>query len=574
MMLVRLRRLTGREREVLALRIQGTSIREIARRLVVEERTVKFHLGNVYAKLRVDAPSQGARQLALARYRAALEHLQDLQRSQHLPAQQRRAPLPVARTRGGRVRMAQAPAPPPLPAEAGHATTITPPPPQTPQRGPGLPVPWARVLTAAAGRPRGQEVEDYLARGGYGALRVALARMTPQDVIDVVSAAKLVGRGGAGYPTGLKWAGAARGPAPRYLVVNADESEPGTFGNRYAIDADPHMLLEGMLLCCYAAGISRAYIYIRGENRHGAAVLERAIAQAYERGFLGPKAMGRDGFGADVFVVRGAGAYICGEETALMESLEGRRGQPRIRPPFPTEVGGGLFGRPTVVNNVETLMCVPHIIARGPEWFASVGTPACPGPKLYSISGHVNRPGVYELPMGVTLRDLIYTYAGGMLRNQRLKAVSPGALACQFLTEDDLDVHLDTATLGAPPYRNAIGPVGFGGGGIVVYGDEVDMVALTARIAGFFARESCGKCVPCREGTHWMRDALGRIASGRGTDRDIATVEDVAWNVGGRKTLCMLGDFAAAPVLSALQKFRPDFAARTRGAAWAADAAG
>ncbi|MBI3971178.1 MAG: NADH-quinone oxidoreductase subunit NuoF [Chloroflexi bacterium] len=434
--------------------------------------------------------------------------------------------------------------------------------PAQPQRGPGLPVPWEPVLSAAVGRPNSRDIDDYISRGGYDALKKALETMTPQDVTKVVADSKLVGRGGAGFPTGVKWGGTARNPAPRYLVVNADESEPGTFGNRYAIDADPHMLLDGMIICCYAVDIQQGHIYIRGENLHGFEVLEAAITQAYQKGILGPSVMGKEGFGVDIYVTRGAGAYICGEETALMESLEGRRAQPRIRPPFPIEVGGGLFGRPTVVNNVETLMNVPHIVERGAEWFAGIGNPACPGPKLYTISGSVNKPGMYELPMGVSLRDLIYKYAGGMQRDQKVKAVSPGALACQILPGDNLDIPMDTATLTRPPYFiPPFGPVGFGAGGIVVYGEEVDMVQIITNIAGFFARESCGKCVPCREGTHWMLDMLRRIASGAGRPKDLEVLRDVATNIAGRKTLCALGDFAVNPVGSGLRLFWDEFEA-------------
>jgi NADH-quinone oxidoreductase subunit F len=391
------------------------------------------------------------------------------------------------------------------------------------------------VLSAAVGRPNSQEIEDYLSRGGYSALRKVVGEMTPEEVVKVVTDSKLVGRGGAGFPTGVKWGMTARTPRPHHLVVNADESEPGTFGNRYAMDADPHGLIEGMIICCYAVDIQKAHIYIRGENRYGAEVLERAIKQAYEQGFLGPNAAGKSGLSIDIYLTRGAGAYICGEETALMESLEGRRAQPRIRPPFPTEVGGGLFGRPTVVNNVETLMNIPFIINRGAAWFAGVGNPASPGPKLYTISGAVNNPGMFELPMGVSLGDLIYKYAGGMQRDQKVKAVSPGALACQFLPGDNLDIPMDTATLTRPPYFiPPFGPVGFGAGGIVVYGEETDMVRMIASIAGFFARESCGKCVPCREGTHWMYDLLRRIVRGGARPSDVDVLESVATNIAGR----------------------------------------
>jgi NADH-quinone oxidoreductase subunit F len=426
---------------------------------------------------------------------------------------------------------------------------------------PGLPIPWEPVLTAAMGSPTSQQFDDYVRRGGYTALRKVLETMTPQDVTKEVTDSKLVGRGGAGFPTGVKWGGTARNPAPRYLVVNFDESEPGTFGNRYAFEADPHALLEGMIICCYAVGIEKSHVYIRGENRQGAELLERCIEDAYANGILGKNVLGKEGFDVDMYVTRGAGAYICGEETALMESLEGRRAQPRVRPPFPIEVGGGLFGRPTVVNNVETLMCIPHIIVRGAAWFASIGNPNAPGPKVYTISGHVNKPGVYELPMGVSLRDLIYKYAGGMQRNQKVKAVSPGALACQILPGDNLDIPMDTATLTRPPYFNEFGPVGFGAGGIVVYGEEISITDILVSISGFFARESCGRCVPCREGTHWMHDVIRRIDAGRGRPRDLVVLGDVAANIGGRKTLCALGDFAVNPVASALKHFRAEFEA-------------
>lgn len=434
------------------------------------------------------------------------------------------------------------------------------------QHGAGKPLPWEPVLMTAVGREGGRFLPDYLLRGGYQGLKKAVQDMDPDSVIKEVTDSKLLGRGGAGFPTGVKWGGTKRNPGPRHLVVNADESEPGTYGNRYAIDADPHGLIEGMLVCCVAVGIQQAYIYIRGENLYGAEVLEHAIKEAYAAGYIGKNILGKVGVNVDISVTRGAGAYVCGEETALMESLEGRRAQPRIRPPFPIEVGGGLFGRPTVVNNVETLMCVPHILVRGAAWFASIGAPACPGPKLYTISGHVNRPGVYELPMGTTLYDLIYKYAGGMKRNQKVKAVSPGALACQLLPGTDLNVQMDTATLTRPPHWHPpFGPVGFGAGGIIVYGEETDIVQVVARAAGFFARESCGKCVPCREGTHWMQDVLGRIAHGHGRPRDLGILEDVTRNIGGRKTLCALGDFSVNSVASALRLFRPEFEAYCNG---------
>jgi NADH-quinone oxidoreductase subunit F len=442
-------------------------------------------------------------------------------------------------------------------------------PPPPPLRGdpvpgggkPGLPIPFEPVLTAATGDPNSLKIDNYINRGGYTALRKVAESMTPEDVIKDVGDSKLVGRGGAGFPTGVKWGGTRRNPGPRYLVVNADESEPGTFGNRYAIEGDPHMLVEGMLICCFAVDIQKAHIYIRGENRRGAEILERCIAEAYEKGILGKNIFGKEGFNVDMYVTRGAGAYICGEETALMESLEGRRAQPRIRPPFPIEVGGGLFGRPTVVNNVETLMCIPHIINRGPGWFSSIGNPNSPGPKVYTISGDVNKPGVYELPMGVTLGDLIFKYAGGMTRGQTVKAVSPGALACQLLTAEHMEVTMDTATLTRPPFFTDFGPVGFGAGGVIVYGDQCEILDLLVNSSGFFARESCGKCVPCREGTTWMNMMLRRMSLGGARPRDLDQLLEVARNIGGRKTLCALGDFAVSAIGSAFRQFRPDLEA-------------
>jgi len=543
---LRLAGLTSREREVLLLRAEGRSVAEIAALLVVEERTVKFHLANVHGKLGISGRSQAARQVRLLPFARMLAE----ETGSGSPGNAGTMARPLATRR--RVR-------PPRKEPLSMAQSI-----QAAQgAGPGLPIPFSPVLTAALGRLGAHEFGDYEGRGGYTALRRVIESMTRQDVIKDITDSKLVGRGGAGFPTGLKWSMAARNRAPRYLVVNADESEPGTFGNRYGIEGDPHMLIEGMIICAFAVGIQTAHIYIRGENRRGAEILERCIADCYREGILGPRVLGNEDFSLDMYVTRGAGAYICGEETALMESLEGRRAQPRIRPPFPTDVGGGLFGRPTVVNNVETLMCIPHIINRGPGWFASIGNPASPGPKVYTISGHVNKPGVYELPMGVTLRDLIYKYAGGMQRNQRVKAVSPGALACQLLTEEHLDVTMDTATLNAPPYRDPFfGPVGFGAGGIIVYGEECDMVDLLVQASGFFARESCGKCVPCREGTTWMHMLLRRVASGAGTSRDLETLADVPKNIGGRKTLCALGDFSCNPVWSGLKYFRREFERR------------
>ena len=436
--------------------------------------------------------------------------------------------------------------------------TQTPPPaPPAPPEPP--PAPFEPVLTAAMGQADSWTMAHYLNRGGYQGARKAVRTMTPEEIIKVVTDSKLRGRGGAGFPAGIKWGGTRSNPAPRYLVVNADESEPGSFANRVAMDTDPHMLLEGMIICSFAVEINTAYIYIRGENLHGFEVLVRAVREAYEQGFLGKGIFG-SGYDLDIHVHRGAGAYVCGEETALMESLEGKRGQPRTRPPHPFQVGGGVFGRPSVVNNVETLMCAPHIITRGAEWFAAIGSPNCPGPKVYCVSGNVNRPGVYEAPMGLPLRELIFgaDFGQGVPDGRTVKAVSPGALASPMISGEMLDVKLDTDAVRAPPYRTQLGA-----GGIMVYDDRWCMVELLTRTEQFFAHESCGKCVPCREGTHWVADILGRIAAGGGQEKDLQLLLDLAGSMGGlpfhQRTLCALSDFAAGPVLSAIPLFREDF---------------
>ncbi len=312
------------------------------------------------------------------------------------------------------------------------------------------PTPFQPVLTAAAGQPGSWNLDHYVGRSGYEAARKAVTSMSPDEILKEVTDSKLRGRGGAGFPAGIKWSGTRANPAPRYLVVNADESEPGSYANRLSMDIDPHMLLEGMIICSFAVDIHAAYIYIRGENLHGYEVLERAIQQAKAKGFLGKGIFGT-AFDLEIYVHRGAGAYICGEETALMESLEGKRAQPRSRPPHPFQVGGGLFGRPTVVNNVETIMCVPHIIQRGAAWFAAIGSPNCPGPKVYCLSGNVNRPGIYEAPMGLLLRDLIYgeQYGQGIPEGREILAISPGALAVALLTNEELDTKLDTDAIRA-----------------------------------------------------------------------------------------------------------------------------
>ncbi len=402
---------------------------------------------------------------------------------------------------------------------------------------------------------RHEEVPDlrrldvYEADGGYQAARKAIGPIEPAQLIEQVKASGLRGRGGAGFPTGVKWGFLPKdNPKPRYLCVNADESEPGTFKDRQIIEHNPHLLLEGTLLSAYAIRSHTAYIYIRGEFAFGATVLEAAIAEAYAKGHLGRNIYG-SGYDLDVYVHRGAGAYICGEETGLIESLEGKRAYPRIKPPFPAT--HGLFGCPTIVNNVETLACVPAIVGRGPEWFKSIGPEKSPGPKLYCVSGHVQRPGVFELPMGTSLREIIYTHAGGLPEGKRLKAVIPGGSSVPVLTADEIDVAMDFESVAKAGSL-------LGSCGIIVMDEDTCMVRALRIIARFYHHESCGQCTPCREGTGWLEDLLVRLEDGGTRPHDIDLLRRVADNMIGN-TVCVLADAAAMPVQSFLTKFRPEF---------------
>ena len=393
------------------------------------------------------------------------------------------------------------------------------------------------------------DIDVYMADGGYSALKKALSEYTPKDVIDIVQKSGLRGRGGAGFPAGKKWEFAAADKnTPRYLLCNADEGEPGTFKDRPIIEKDPHQLLEGIIISGYAIGAAACYIYIRGEYDYGAKVLEKAIAQAYDKGFLGKKILGKK-FDYDIYVHKGAGAYVCGEETALIESLEGKRGQSRIKPPFPVNVG--VWGKPTVINNVETLANVSHIIKNGPEWFAKMGPEKSPGPKIYSVSGHVNKPGNYELVMGTPLKDLIYKYAGGIKDGKNLKAVIPGGASTHVLKPEHIDVKMDYESVGA------VGSM-LGSGAVVVMDESVCMVGVARRLLKFFAHESCGKCSPCREGTHWLVQILDRITANEGSIEDIDLMLDICDNIKG-KTFCPLGDGAINPVLSTIKHFREEY---------------
>ena len=412
------------------------------------------------------------------------------------------------------------------------------------------------VLTRHVGDQDAYTLDAYVAKQrGYEGLRKALTQK-PGEIIDLVKASGLRGRGGAGFPTGLKWQFVLKDtPKPKYICCNADESEPGTFKDHVLMERNPHLLIEGCAIACYAIGAKVAYIYLRGEFYHVQQVLEAEIEKAYKAGFLGKNIFG-SGFDCDVFVHRGAGAYEAGEETALIESLEGKRAQPRIKPPFPAVAG--LYQCPTAVNNVETLCNVPLIMMNGPEWFTALGPEKNGGPKLYCISGHVKRPGVYEASMHTTLRELIYgeQFAGGMIDEHPFKAIIPGGSSVPLLLDKDLDT---------PASFDDVQKAGslLGSAGLIVLNDTVCMVWLAKNLLYFYRHESCGKCTPCREGGDWLFKLLTRIEQGEGQAKDIDLLFGVASNIAG-KTLCAFGDAAATPVLTTLKLFRHEFEAHVR----------
>jgi NADH-quinone oxidoreductase subunit F len=411
------------------------------------------------------------------------------------------------------------------------------------------------ILTRNIHKPGSDTLEVYLAGGGYAGLRRALREFTPEAFVEEVRNSGLRGRGGAGFPTGVKWGFLPKDiEKPRYLCVNADESEPGTFKDRLLIEKDPHLVLEGTILSAWAIRSRTAFIYIRGEFHAGARILERAVAEAKAKGFLGTNILG-SGFDLEVIVYRGAGAYICGEETALLESLEGKRGLPRLKPPFPAVVG--LYGCPTIINNVETLANVTLIAERGAAWYASIGRPKNTGPKLFCLSGHVKRPGVYEAPLGVPLKELIEVHAGGMLRPDRpLKAVVPGGSSMKILPAAKADVLMDFDSLAAAGTM-------LGSAGGFVMDTSVCMVDALLNIARFYAHESCGQCTPCREGTGWFVKILRRLEGGEGRPGDVDLLAGVARNVEGN-TICPFGEAIAWPVQSYVETFRDEFDAHVR----------
>ena len=405
------------------------------------------------------------------------------------------------------------------------------------------------VLSTRFKDPEGTWLEAYVADDGYLAARKALTSMTPAAVIEEVTQAKLRGLGGAGFPAGRKWSFIPKETTkPKYLVVNADEGEPGTFKDRYIMERDPHALLEGMIIAAYAIGSHKAYVYIRGEYFRSAKRLQRAIDEAYSQSWLGKNIQGT-GFDLDVVIHRGAGAYICGEETALLTSLEGGKGFPRLKPPFPAI--SGLFASPTIVNNVETLACVPFILRHGAERFAEIGTEGQGGTRLFCVCGHVVRPGVYEASVGVTLRELIEQAAGGVRDGNKLKAVIPGGISAKILTADEIDVAMDFDSL------MAAGTMA-GSGGVIVMDETTCMVRALESAARFFADESCGQCSPCREGTGWVHRILRRIVGGKGGVQDLDDLLAIAGDMEGN-TICVFADAAAWPVQSYIKKFRHEF---------------
>jgi NADH-quinone oxidoreductase subunit F len=385
---------------------------------------------------------------------------------------------------------------------------------------------------------------EYERTGGYQALRKALGNIAPVDLTAIVRKSGLRGRGGAGFPTGVKWGFLPKDyQGPRFLCCNADESEPGTFKDRQLMERDPHQVLEGIVLACYAIGAESAYIYIRGEMVLGSTILERAIGEARTAGYIGKNILGT-GVNVDVWVHRGAGAYICGEETALIESLEGKRGLPRVKPPFPA-------------THVETWANLPHILNRGAEWFAAIGSPPkSTGTRVFCVSGHVKRPGNYELPMGVTFRELIYEHAGGMRADKPMKpmkAFIPGGASAPFLTPNHLDVKLDFESVAAAGSM-------LGSGGVTVMEEGTSMVWAALRLMEFFYHESCGKCSPCREGSSWLVQTMRRIVAKRGQMQDLETLLDLCKNIAGR-TVCAFGDAEVAPIMSTLQHWRQEYVA-------------
>jgi len=408
-----------------------------------------------------------------------------------------------------------------------------------------------KILTRNINVPNLTSIDVYESLGGYRGLRKALREYRPAEITDIVKKSGLRGRGGAGFPTGVKWGFVPKNSGkPVYLVANGDESEPGTFKDRVIIEKDPHQLIEGTIISAYALDCRQAFIFLRGEFFYGARVIQKALAEACEKGYLGKNILG-SGYDLEITLHRGAGAYICGEETALLESIEGKRGHPRFKPPFPAVIG--LYQCPTIINNVETLANIPHIINNGADWFAGIGTERNTGTRLFGVSGHVKKPGVYEFPMGIVLRELIYDHCGGIRNGHTLKAVVPGGSSVPVLSADQVDVRLDFDSVAKAGSM-------LGSAGVIVMDETTCMVKAARRIARFYAEESCGQCTQCREGTEWLYQILTRIENGSGRPGELEILLDICANMKGT-TICPLSDAAAMPVESYVGKFYDEFAA-------------
>jgi NADH-quinone oxidoreductase subunit F len=411
------------------------------------------------------------------------------------------------------------------------------------------------VISRRWGIKDSHKIDVYLQYDGYKALEKALREMTPESIIDEVKKSNLRGRGGAGFPTGMKWSFVPKdSPKPKYVICNADESEPGTCKDRPLMEMDPHQMIEGIAIAGRAIGAKMGFIYIRGEYRYVLDIVQTALDEAYSRNYLGKNILGT-GFDFDLIVHTGAGAYECGEESALMESLEGKRGYPRIKPPFPAVVG--LYGCPTIINNVETLSTVPAILLEGGETYANRGTPKNGGTRMLCVAGHVNKPGIYEVPLGMNMKKFIYEVAGGIPGGKKLKAVIPGGSSCPLMNADEIDIPMD---------YDSVAKAGsmLGSGGMVVMDEDTCMVDMARRIMHFYAHESCGWCIPCREGTSWLRKMLERFHAGYGRPEDIDLIGDLSKNMLGR-TFCPLGDAAALPTISIVAKWRNEFEQHLNG---------
>jgi NADH-quinone oxidoreductase subunit F len=409
----------------------------------------------------------------------------------------------------------------------------------------------AHILLRHREIPNLNQLSVYKKNGGLASFKNAVTNMKPNDVTDVVKNSGLRGRGGAGFPTGMKWSFIDNKNWPHYVVANADESEPGTFKDREIMESNPFQFLEGLMLASYAVGANAAYVYLRGEFWQIGDFLDEKIAELEAEGYLGEKLFGTE-YSLKLYTHLGAGAYICGEETALLESLEGKRGQPRVRPPFPPSFG--LYGKPTIINNVETFTNVPLIMANGADWYKSMGTADSPGVKIFSLSGRVRKPGNYELPLGTTFRELIYTHGGGVQDSHKVKAIMPAGASSSLIVVDDdkvLDTPMDYASVRTLKAE-------LGSASVIIIDDSVSLDWLINKTVHFFKHESCGKCTPCREGTYWMSNITERIHAGHGTNADVDLLLNVAKQMQG-KCLCALGDFSTTAVVSSIERFRPDF---------------